>query len=234
MIIPENSGWNKRTYHFYLIFGKNSAGKEPWQEKEWDNTIEPLFNKIIGLSPDNKNTGVRVLEMAKQNEGDKYYKQFKLGRIKWDKKSHEKWTLKNNDKRLFEHFASWTPIWTICEKNHLSPDIYLSISNEHYLGSDVKYIFDTLVTIGIAEETGNIPKEIILELSKAFNSKRTVYNKRKWGVGKYDEDKRWSFINSIQDTSSFGMYKNEDIVNSNIHKTEFNKIIFEPYWEIIY
>jgi hypothetical protein len=224
-------------YHFYLIFGKNIVGKEPWLETEWMNTFEPLFNKIVELSPNKKNTGLRVLEFAKQNDNDDYYKECKLGRLKWDKKSHEKWTLKNNDKRLFHHFSLWTPIWTVCEKNNITPDIYLSISNEHRFGEDKKYIFDTLVTLAIAEEIGDIPKEIIMELSKAFNSKRTVYNKRGWSRGMRDEDKRWELRNSIQDTYSYGMYADVGSDDRNVSLcsdiTDFEKIIFEPYWEII-
>jgi hypothetical protein len=102
------------------------------------------------------------------------------------------------------------------------------------IGIDKKYIFNTLVTISITDEIGDVPQNIIIELSKAFNSKRTVYNKRKWGEGKKDENRNWSFINSIQDTHSFGIYRNDDIKNLDIHKTGFEKIIFEPYWEIIY
>jgi hypothetical protein len=231
MVIPENSGWNKRTYNFYLIFGENVTGKEPWLEKEWINKFEPLFDKIIKISPNNKETGLRVLEYAKINETDKYYKEYKLGKLRWDEKSQNKWTLKNNDARLFAHFESWTPLWTICEKNHLSPDIYFSFWNEGNIYESRQ--FDTLVTIGISDDIGDIPKGIILELSKTFNSKRTVYNKRKWGEGKTDVNKKWSFINSILDTDSLGIYKEKDKVNLNVHTIDFKKIKFEPYWEII-
>ena len=218
--------WNNRKYHFYLIFGINIFEKEPWMENEWFNKFEPLFNKIIEISPFQKDTGIRVIE----DDGN-----FKLGRLKWDKKSHEKWTLKNNDKRTFEHFESWTPIWTICEKNNTAPDIYLSIWNE-YLGElkkeyQFEYQFNTLVTIAIAEDIGNISIDLIKDLSEKFNSKKTVYNKRTWGKGKFDESKKWEFINCIQDTHSRGIYKGNDL---NIHKTKFEEILFEPYWEIIY
>jgi hypothetical protein len=210
MVIPENSGWNKRTYHFYLIFGKNIIGKEPWLEDEWFNKFEPFLKKIIEISPSQKDTSLRVLEYAKKNESDKYYKEYKLGRLKWDEQSHKKWTLKNNDARVFAHFESWTPTWTICDKNHLSPDIYLSFWNEGRVYQTRQ--FDTLVTIAITDEIGNLPNEIITGLSKAFNAKRTVYNKRKWGEGKKDDNGKWSFINSILYTHSLGIYKDKEII----------------------
>jgi hypothetical protein len=232
MIIPENSGWNKRTYHFYLIFGENISGKEPWIEEEWFNHFEPFFNKIIELSPNQKDTGLRVLEYIKKDETSQYYKEYKLGKLRWNEQSHKKWTFKNNDTRRFTHFESWTPLWTACDKNHISPDIYLSFWNEGRIYKERQ--FDTLVTIAVADETGNVSKDIIIELSKAFNSKRTVYNKRKWGEGKKDENEKWSFINSILDTHSSGIYKDKEIKNLNIHSIKFEKIIFKPYWEIIY
>jgi hypothetical protein len=231
MVIPENSGWNKRVYHFYLIFGEIINGKEPWFEEEWSNNFQPLFDKIIQISLNSKDTGLRVLEYKKINETDKYYKEYKLGKLRWDEKSHNKWTLKNNDPRLFAHFESWTPLWTICEKNNLSPDIYFSISNEANIYESRQ--FDTLVTLAISDDIGKIPMELILKLSKIFNSKKTVYNKRKWGEGKKDDMRKWYFINSILDSDSLGIYKDKDIKNLNIHTIDFNKIVFEPYWEII-
>ena len=156
-------GWNNRFYHFYLIFGENIVGREPWLENEWFNNFEPLFNNIIETSSHKKDTGLRILEMVKENEIDKYFKEYKLGRLKWDKKSHEKWTLKNNDKRQFLHFALWTPLWTICEKNNTSPDIYISISNENMPNINKPCKFDTLITIAIAEENDNASKNIIRE-----------------------------------------------------------------------
>ena len=59
-----------------------------------------------------------------------------------------------------------------------------------------------------------------------------MYNIRTWGKGKKDNENKWEFINSIQDTTSFGIYK--DSIKLNIHTIEFDKILFEPYWEIMY
>jgi hypothetical protein len=231
--------WHKFEYHFYLVFGEKISGKEPWLEGEWINNFEPLFNKIIEISSYKNDTGLRVLEYKKEQETDKYYKEYKLGRLKWDRKSHEKWTLKNNDKRIFHHYQSWTPLWTICEKNDRPPDVYIAFSDERSIYGNDPLQFDILVIIAISVETGNIPKEIIIELSKLFKSKRTVYNKRTWGNGKNDEDKKWAFQNSIPDTFSGQMYKESGwkIINeskTNMHTINFNDIKFEPYWEIIY
>jgi hypothetical protein len=214
--------WNKREYHFYLAFCKRNIGKEFWQENEWFNSLEPLFRKIIELAPFKMNeTGIRLSE-------------YSLGKLNWDEKSHKKWLYKINEKVNFLDFESWTPRWTICDKNNNAPDVFIKICNEDIYGGKMQLSlqFDFLVIISIATNVGNISNEIIIKLSEAFNSKRTVYNIRTWGKGKKDNENRWEFINSIQDTTSFGIYN--DAIKLDFHTIEFDKIIFEPYWKIMY
>ena len=229
-------GFGDRKYNFYVIFGENQLGKEPWMEDEWFNIFEPLFNRIVEKSPYKNDTGLRVLEMAKENDNDQYWKECKLGRLKWDKKSHEKWTLKNNDKRFFEHFALWTPLWTICEKTDRSPDIYISISNEKRINMKYPCQFDTFITIAIAEEIENIEKDKIIELSKSFNSKRTVYVKKSWFGGKKDENNKWDLKDWIDCLSTGnGIYmETKKFKSLDMHIIDFKNIEFEPYWEIVY
>jgi hypothetical protein len=227
---------DNRSYHYYLIFGENRHGKEPWLENEWVNNFEPLFDEVIGISPYKKDTGLRVLEYVKKNETDKYYKVYKTGKLSWNKKSNEKWTLKADDKRVFAHFAAWTPRWTICDKIKKMPDIYFSFSNESYSGLEKSLQFDTMVTIAISKEFGKLNDEIIEKLSKKFNSKRTVYVEKSWFSGKIDENNKWSLKDWIDCMSSRnGIYMETKKLRSlSMHIIEFDKIEFEPYWEIIY
>jgi hypothetical protein len=229
-------GFEDRSYHYYIIFGVNHPEKEPWLENEWFRDFEPLFNNIIEISPYKKDTGLRVLEYKKVNETDKYYKEYKLGRLKWDKKSHEKWTLKDNDNRRFHHFESWTPLWTICEKNKTAPDIYISISNEKDSRGNAQRQFDTFVTIAIAENIGTMSKNIILKLSEKFNSKRTVYVKKSWFNGIKDVNNKWDLKDWIDCMSTGnGIYmETKKLKSLDMHKIEFDKIEFKPYWKIIY
>jgi hypothetical protein len=224
--------FDDRNYHFYLFFGENISEKEPWLENEWFNNFEPFFDMIIEISPYKKDTGIRVLEMVKENEMNKY-KEYKMGKLNWDKKSHEKWTLKKEDKRHFVHFESWTPRWTICDKIKKAPDIYFSFHNENFIGNNIPLQFDILGSIAIAEDIGNIDIEIIKKLSEKFNVKRTVYVKKTWFGGKIDENNKWNLKDWINYICSWnGIYK--EAIKLNIHTVEFNKIEFEPYWKIIY
>jgi hypothetical protein len=232
MYIPKNMGWDERTYHFYLIFGDKIAGKEPWLEEQWMKTIDPLFYDIIELSPNRFDTSLRVLEFTKKDEQYRYHtEEYKMGKLRRNEESHKRWTLKENDARFFAHFESWTPFRTVCERYNFSPDVYISVANEE--GIYASRQFDILVTIAVSDDIKDVQPNMILALSKVFNSKRTVYNERKWGEGKKDEDGRWIFRNNIMETNSLGIYKDEAIIDLNIHSIDFDKIVFEPYWRII-
>jgi hypothetical protein len=234
--------WPRREYHFYLIFGVNVPGREPWLRKEWTERFEPLFRQVIELSPQSKNTGLRVLEYKKK-ENSEFYGEHKLGRLRWDAKSHDKWTIGDENKDIvFSHFAAWTPIWTLCDKTKNWPDAYVSIDYERAfddnreklersVASDFEYQFDTLVTLAVAADVGEVPENVIRVLSDAFCAKRTVYTTRSWLRGRKDEGGKWSFINSIADTSSMGMYK--DAQKLNFHMAPFADVQWEPYWKVI-
>jgi hypothetical protein len=229
--------WPRREYHFYLIFGVNRPGREPWSRKEWTERFEPLFRQVIEISPQSKNTGLRVLEYKKK-ENSEYYGDIKLGRLRWDAKSHDKWTIGEENKDIvFSHFAAWTPIWTICDKTKNWPDIYVSIHYERYFERSIplefkfEYQFDTLVVLAVATDLGAIPAGLVEQLSEAFCAKRTVCTRRSWLHGRKDKGGKWAFINSIADTNSMGMYK--DAQRLIFHTVPFAEVQWEPYWEVI-
>jgi len=227
--------FNARQFRFYLIFGNENENNEPWKEENWKNIYEPSFRQILNFSNYFDKTALRVLEYSKKNKDDQFFSVEKLGKLTWNDKSHQKWVIKTNDDKKFRHFASWTPIWTICEKINNSPDIYISIWNEipsFNKSSNHNMNFNFLITIGIAVDLEIHCTEIIQNLSQKINAKRTVFNTRPWGKGKLDETETWEFINSIQDTISYGIYKKGE--TADIHNIPFNDLQFEPYWEIIH
>lgn len=222
-----------RKFQFYLIFGNKSENNEPWKEEQWKSIYEPSFKQILDFSNYFNKTALRVLEYSKKSKEDQNFSIAKLGRLTWNDKSHEKWTLKTNDDKKFTHFESWTPTWNICEKIDSAPDIYISIWNEsHHIINDKNREFNFLISIAIAADLDANCTEIIKILSKKINAKRTIYNIRPWGRGTRDKTETWQFVNSIQDTISYGIYKKGK--TRNIHDTPFNDLEFEPYWEIIH
>jgi len=65
------------------------------------------------------------------------------------------------------------------------------------------------------------------ELSEKINSKATILKTRRWD--KPENAGNWTFVNWIQDTFTNGIYKGK-----NLHSFDFDKLEFEPIWEVIY
>jgi len=228
-LIEDNlKDWSRRQYHFYLFFCETANENLPWNYKIWTEQIEPFIDKILVKSPEYKNTGIRVLKYQKQPNSE-YYQDLKLGRLRWDKKSHEKWTVRDDNEIFFKHFELWTPIWTKCEKDSSAPDIFITIENEDNFNKNNNRQFDVFVVLAVAADLEVDCENEIIELSRKLNSKQTVSHIRKWSEGKRDNNKNWKFHNWIQDTFSNGIYREKSL-----HDFNFNDILFEPYWETIY
>ena len=227
-----DSGWN-RIYDFYLIFGQTDENKFPWITSNWKSDFETYFDALIKKTENSKETGIRALKyipekrISKNNEEFIYHSEVKLGRLKWDEKSHEKWTIPDNTEIYFQNFELWTPVWTVCEKKQSPPDIYITISNQQDFENKTNIQFDYFIVIAIAKDSKIDSKTIVKEFSEKINSKATILKTRRWN--KPEKAGNWTFRNGIQDTFTSGLYQDK-----NIQDFEFNELIFEPEWEIIY
>jgi hypothetical protein len=228
-LTEENSkDFTKRKYYFYLLFGETKNLQFPWKKDVWDQHVQSLIDRILVKSPEYKNTGIKVLNYQRQPNSE-YYKDLKLGKLRWDSKSHDKWTIKNDNDIIFQNFQLWTPIWTICDKSNSAPDIFITINNESDFTQKADRQFNVFAIIAIATDLNVDCRETIIDLSKQLHSKRTVLQTRKWSEGKKDNHKNWTFNNWIQDTFSNGIYR-----QTSLHNFNFKDIVFEPYWETIY
>jgi len=224
----DSVGW-AREYDFYLFFCKSENGNCPWSLDVWYQQIEPLINSIIIQSPEYKNTALRVFKYDKPNEHE-YYRELKLGRLRWNKKSHDKWTEGNENDNYFESLELWTPIWTQCNKKQLPPDIYFKIENEEFLYKEKKLDFNVFITLAIAKDLKLNCNELIVKLSEKLYSLETVYHGRRWNKPPKDKNENWTFSNWIQDTISNGIYRKKSL-----HDFKWDEIVFDPsYWQIIY
>lgn len=228
-----DSSWC-RQYDFYLIFGQKDPNKSPWITNNWKSDFEPYFDLLIKQSKNLKQTGIRAIKYKpekrvskKDNKEFIYHTDIKLGRLKWDEKSHEKWTVDNNLENYFLNFELWTPIWTICDKKQTAPDIYITISNERDFENKRDIKFGYFIVVSIAKSLKLDSKPILRELSEKINSKATILKTRRWD--KPENAGNWTFVNWIQDTFSNGIYEGK-----NLHSFDFDKLEFEPIWEVIY
>lgn len=202
-----DSSWENRQYDFYLIFGQTEENKSPWVTTNWKSDFEPYFDLLIKQNVILKETGIRVTKYKsekriskKENEEFVYHSDIKLGRLKWDEKSHEKWTMTNTTEKYFLDFELWSPIWTICEKRQSPPEIYISISNERDFENKRDIKFGYFIVVAIAKSLKLDSKPIMKELSEKINSKATILKTRRWG--KPEKAGNWTFVNWIQDTFS--------------------------------
>jgi len=227
-------GWDNRPYDFYLIFGQNKESKFPWIKSNWKSNFEPYFDLLLQQTETYKQTGIRVTKFTAEKRTAKkdkkefiYHSEIKLGRLRWDLKSHEKWTMFDNADNYFQSFELWTPIWTVCEKKGSPPDIFISISNENDFENKRQTQFGYFIVIAVAKNIKIDSKQIIRELSEKINSKITILKNRKWG--RPEKAGSWTFVNWIQDTFSNGIYK-----GVNLHSIDFDELEFEPIWKVIY
>jgi len=220
--------WNRK-YHFFLIFGDTTNDQAPWNRDTWKTNIQPKLDSLLRKSQFYKKTGLGSLQYVPKPNTD-YYEIFKHGKLTWNDSSHEKWTLSATEQiRLFHGVDIWTPSRGVCLKIGSSPDIYFSIKNERqaYLLGHSEFEWFTVLAIAIDIQCDL--NNFIIELSRSMSAKKTVGIQREWQ--EKIQDDQWQFINCIQDTHSFGIYK---AAPNNLHKIPFKDIQFTPFWEIVF
>ncbi|PAM93363.1 hypothetical protein B4N84_17605 [Flavobacterium sp. IR1] len=223
-----------RAYDFYLLFGEKDESKSPWLKSNWNTIYKPYFDTLLNLVGTSKETAVYVNKFKAEKriakkEGNEfvYHSELKLGQLKWDNRSHDKWTIENGSEEYFEHFELWTPSRTICEKRQIAPDIFISIANQRDFENTRNIQFGYFMVIAVAKNLNMDSKSIFSELSKKANTKATVVKSRKWG--RPEKEGKWIFNNGIQDTFTAGIYKQQDL-----HNINFDDLEFEPVWQIIH
>ena len=232
--LKADSDLENRAYNFYLLFGDKDVAASPWLKSNWDTIFKPYIDKLLNQVEISRETGVYVNKFKAEKRTAKkdgkefiYHSEIKLGHLKWDNKSHDKWVIENNTEEYFQHFELWSPSRTICEKRQIAPDIFISIANQRDFENTKDIQFGYFIVIAVAENLNIDTKSIISELSNKVKTKATVVKSRRWAVP--EKKGKWTFNNGIQDTFSAGIYNEQDL-----HVLDFDDLEFEPAWEIIY
>jgi hypothetical protein len=234
MLTLLDNSWENKIYDFYLIFGQTDKSKSPWIKSNWDTDFEPYFDSLLKQVNSYKETGIKVIKYVpekrfakKDNKEFIYYSELKSGKLRWNVKSHEKWTIPADSDIYFQNFELWTPIWTVCEQQDSPPDIFISISNERDTENTKAVKFGYLIVVAISKKLAIDSKSIVRDLSEKIKPEAAILKTRKWGKPEKTGD--WTFVNWIQDTCSNGIYREKSL-----HSFEFQELEFEPVWEIIY
>jgi hypothetical protein len=231
--LDKSSG--NRPYDYYIIFGQEDESYSPWLKSVWHSKVEPHLNRLLEQSAHIGETGIHVMKHKRLVGVDKktkeefaYYTDAeKLGRLTWNSKSHEKWTLATNAEEFFFNFELWTPRKTICDKTDSTPDVLIRLSNARNFDNTSPIQYGYTIIVAIAQIAQIDSKSIIKELSESINAKATVLRTRRWG--KPETAGKWKWHNWIPDTYSAPTYEEKflDVL-------EFDELPFEPAFEVIY
>ncbi len=214
-------------YHFYLVFSTHEKGRSPWHQSQWLGRVEPILRRLISASAYTKDLSIDVLS----GEDDKpYFKDIKHGRLSWKKESFDKWTLSEERKAIIYEVKVVVPRYSVCERKEMNPDIFISMQTEDPLSTrseKPRFHFDVLTVVAIKDGLAVDHRSQLIELSKAMNSKVTIYRKRRWDSGL--KRGNWTFYNWIMDTHANGIYKGRSL-----HEFDSSSIQFEPVFEVVY
>src|SRR5690348_12564164 len=134
-------------YDTYVLLG-DTASRPLWHWSSWQQLVpklDPLVEAARGKA------ALRSTQFLPDQKGT-----VKFGRIGWDEKSQQKWTHgspMSSPASANWKFCSaelWVPSWTECEREHLAPDLFLTVSSEAATSSAPA--FDPIVILAVARE----------------------------------------------------------------------------------
>lgn len=112
---------------------------------------------------------------------------------------------------MSRHFLStevWAPAWTVCEREDLAPDVFLSLANESFGGGVRKgLLFNSVAILAVVSELAQRHATeldiAVSALQEATGAKLVGYKRRPWGKSCGSD----SFTNAIQDLAYSGLFK---------------------------
>jgi hypothetical protein len=115
--------FHERVYDAFVILGK-PHDVPLWNTSRWHEVASGLDELI-------RSAEGPVAVRSTQLDGPKgRMKPVAFGRIGWNKKGHDAWTLRgDNTTRLFGSTEVWGPSWTRCELGARAPDLFFALHN---------------------------------------------------------------------------------------------------------
>lgn len=93
------------------------AERLPWDAAVWQ-ALAPGFDPLLAGA-----YGTTALQTAQHDSG----KRLRPGKLAWDERSHERWTLRAGSSRTFVSTEAWAPSWKHCARERRPPNIYLHV-----------------------------------------------------------------------------------------------------------
>lgn len=211
-------------YDTWVVLGDPNAAPL-WRWNVWERftpAIDPLLSAARGKP------AVRSTQYLPNQGG-----LVKFGRLGWKETDHHKWchgSPANEDASnswSFLNMEVWAPAWTVCERENVAPDVFLSFVNESLCGGYLQdLLFNPVVIFAVVSELAKRhPTEVSASLSSLrdlLSAKLVGHTRRSWGKA-YGSV---FFTNSIQDLAVTGLFK-----PGPRHKGEIGFHMFTDEWE---
>lgn len=195
----------ERPYELYAILGSPHA-LQPWLKPTWVK-IAAVLEPLIRLSRGNPSIRTQQLRTG---SGSPNQRATKFGRIGWNDAGIEKWTHKEDGRLVSGEYAffvsaeGWVPSWSICEREHQAPDIYLGISNQAALGKTPMFnpVFISSVASDLGEAAITEARESADAVAGILSAVLRAHCVRPWGTGT-----GVGFSDGIQDMPYVGLFQ---------------------------
>lgn len=208
-----------REYEVFLLLAA-PASPGLWQQEQWT----PFADAVNGIVAQARGKGaVRSLQYNPAG------KLIAFGRMGWDARGHAKWTHTpaTTDAR-FMSLEAWAPAWTICEKDDLAPDLFISLFNEDYLNHAGKpLLFGQRLVCAVATDLGQEAaatlRAALAQLAARQAAPVFTHARRPWGKAMLG-----GFSSAIQDLALTDLFKPGDV-----HARPLDAATFRGNWEML-
>ena len=204
---------------FLLLAAPGSPGL--WQAEHW-TPFAAALDGVVAKARAGK-TGVRTHQYNPQG------KLIPFGRMGWDDQSHAKWThtAGATDAR-FMSLEAWAPTWTVCEKEDLAPDLFISLFNENYLNHAGKpLLFGQRLVCAVATDLGQEAaatlRAALAQLAAKQQAPVFAHARRPWGKAMLG-----GFSSAIQDLLLTDLFK-----PGNPHERALDADTFKGRWTFV-
>jgi hypothetical protein len=163
-------------YSVHVILSKSdNYAIHDWEE--WQKCFE-LLDPILKDFPDK--ISIRSSQTTPASS-----KWLSFGRMTWSEKNNIKWTSKyktGEDKKeelKFYHTEFWSPSWTVCDREKLSPDLFMLVGRTE-IGL-LNHFFDQWLIIAQKNGSESIDQNLINDLFGSLKGIGLLQGRRPWG-----------------------------------------------------
>lgn len=206
---------------FVLLAAPDAPGL--WQSDQWTPFAAALAPVLAQTRSEGKGRGKAGVRSHQYNPQGKL---IAFGRMGWDDKSQARWTHgPDTSGARFMSLEAWAPTWTVCEKDDLAPDLFISLFNEPLLNAAGRpLLFGQRLVCAIATDLGAdaaaTMRQAMTALARQQQAPVFLHARRPWGKAALG-----GFGSAIQDLALTDLFKLGDV-----HARPLDASTFRGQW----